>query len=323
MSNISGAGVPDPGASTAEGDWLPTVSVIVATRDRPALLRRAIRSFQQQTYSNITEVIVVFDRSAVEPLDDIAAEGDLALRGIPNTRTPGLAGARNSGILQASGELIAFCDDDDEWVPSKLQRQVDLWKEQPGAVGVGTGMVLKTHDGVRTRYAPPALDFDDFLRSRTFSIPSSGFLLRRDEFSHGVGLVDEALPGSYGEDWDLLLRLTRNGQFINVTDPVVNVYWDRPSFFTSKWQGLIDGLTYLIQKYPEFEREPRGLARMASQVAFAHAAMGERQHALAWARAALRRDARQPRAWAALAVASGLAPAETLVRLANSRGRGL
>src|SRR5699024_1334846 len=124
--------------------------------DRPVLLRRAIRSFQQQTYPHIVEVNVVFDRSPIEQLDDIAAEGNLTLRGMSNTRTPGLAGARNTGILEAKGELIAFCDDDDEWLPAKLQRQVDLWHENPHAVGVGTGMLLVTQDGTRTRIAPPS-----------------------------------------------------------------------------------------------------------------------------------------------------------------------
>lgn len=304
-------------------DPFPTVSVVVSTRERPELLRRAIRSFFSQTYQNISEIIVVFDRSPIDPMGDLRRESDIPLIGIANERSAGLAGGRNTGIVRASSELIAFCDDDDAWLPEKLQMQVDMWARNPDAIGVGTGMTLVTEFHKRTRLAPASVSLDDFLLSRIFSIPSSGFLLRRSDLLGEIGLVDEDLPGSYGEDWDLLLRLTKKGNFINVSEPVVTVYWDRPSFFTSKWDGLIDGLRYLLRKYPEFERQPKGLARMAGQVAFAYAAKGERADALEWARASLRRDASQPRAWAAVAVAWKLVPAETLVRALNARGRGL
>lgn len=319
MAEISNDSVSNPTDSVSN----PTVSVIVATRDRPELLRRAVRSFQAQTYPEIVEIVVVFDQSEIDDLADVAEESPLPLRLVQNDRTPGLAGARNAGIVRASGELVAFCDDDDEWSTDKLQRQIDLWAERPSAVGVGTGMVLRTQDYSRARRAPEEMTFEGFLRSREFSIPSSGFLLRTADLLGPVGLVDENLPGSYGEDWDLLLRLTRNGPFVSVPDPVVTVYWDRPSFFTSRWDGLINGLTYLIRKYPEFELAPTGLARMAAQVAFALAAKGDRSESREWARSALRRDPRQPRAWAALAVGTGLVSAESLVRVVNARGRGL
>lgn len=302
-----------------------TVSVLVATRDRPQLLRRAVRSFFDQTDSKIAEVIVVFDRSEIDPLEDLLAEcpPGVALRVMANTRTPGLAGARNTGILAARGDLVAFCDDDDEWNPDKLSRQLNLWRTVPSAVGVGTGMKIQTESSARIRHAPPSVSFDDLLDSRIFSIPSSGFLLRRSDLLGDVGLVDEELPASYGEDWDLMLRLTRNGEFVNVPDPVVTVHWNRPSFFTEKWQGIVAGLTYLLEKYPEFGTSRRGMARMSGQIAFAYAAMGERGLAGSWARKSISKDARQLRAWAAMAVAARLVSASTLVSLVNRRGRGL
>ena len=54
------------------------------------------------------------------------------VRVITNTRTPGLAGARNTGILDATGDLVAFCDDDDEWLPGKLAAQVEALRRRAG-----------------------------------------------------------------------------------------------------------------------------------------------------------------------------------------------
>lgn len=312
-------------ARDKSGDWRPLVSVVVATKDRPVLLRRALKSFLAQTYEQMVEIIVVFDQDLIDDLADVRAENPRAeiIRTIRNDRTPGLAGARNSGISVARGELIAFCDDDDEWLTEKLSKQVELWSKNPDAVCIGTGMRIEYEGGARVREAPERVGFTELLDSRVFSIPSSGLLLKRDDFFGRVGLVDEELPSSYGEDWDLMLRLTRFGDIVNVPDPIVIVHWNRPSFFTEKWNGIARGIEYLLQKYPEFDRSRKGKARMASQIAFARAALGERRSTVHWAGISLRRNPAQVRAWAALAVGARLVSADQLVTAANKRGRGL
>ncbi len=86
---------------------------------------------------------------------------------------------------------------------------------------------------------------------------------------------------------------------------------------------MIDGLTYLLQKFPEFERYPKGVARIAGQIAFAYAALGKRSQAKAYAQSALRRDPGQLRAWAAYTVSTGLVKPNLLLDLVNKTGRGL
>lgn len=302
-----------------------SVSVVIATRGRPRMLRAALESILTQEYRGLLEVVVVFDQVEVDPLADVRERfGErVTLRTVANERTAGLAGARNTGILAARGDLVAFCDDDDEWAPTKLGRQVALWHETPEAALVAAGITVETDGGSHVRIPPERVAFADLLRSRITEIHPSGFLMRRRDLLGPVGLVDEDLPASYGEDYDLLLRMARHGDVVSVTEPLVVVHWNRASFFSEKWQGIADGLTYLLQKFPEFADSPRGTARIAGQVAFAHAALGARRPALRWARAALRRDVRQLRAWAALVVGLRLLPAATLVRLVNGRGRGL
>ena len=85
-------------------------------------------------------ITVVYDNHAPHP-ELTRREGNRQVKVITNTRTPGLAGARNSGILHADTELVAFCDDDDAWKPSKLTRQVALMRQE-NASGCVSGIEI-------------------------------------------------------------------------------------------------------------------------------------------------------------------------------------
>lgn len=301
----------------------PTVSVVIATRGRPELLRKAVSAALTQQYDGPVEVLVVFDQVAIDELTDVRVPANRALRTLSNSRTPGLAGGRNTGILAASGDLIAFCDDDDEWLGGKLAAQVTLWDAVPEAALVATGIRIESAGGSHVRLPPARATFADFLDSRITEIHPSTFLLRRADLQGGVGLVDEDLPASYGEDYDLLLRVARLGPVVSVVEPLVVINWKRTSFFSGRYEGIAAGLSYLLAKFPEFAGTPRGTARIAGQVAFAHAALGHNAEARAWAFDAIKRDRRQLRAYAALAISARLAPPALLVDAVNRRGRGL
>jgi glycosyltransferase involved in cell wall biosynthesis len=301
----------------------PHVSVVIATRGRPELLRKAASAALTQEYDGTVEVLVVFDQVAIDELADVPVPANRALRTLSNSRTPGLAGGRNTGILAAAGDLVAFCDDDDEWLPGKLAAQVRLWDAVPEAALVATGIRIESAGGSHVRLPPARATFADFLDSRITEIHPSTFLLRRADLLGGIGLVDEALPASYGEDYDLLLRVARLGPVVSVVEPLVVINWKRTSFFSGRYEGIAAGLSYLLRKFPEFAGTPRGTARIAGQVAFAHAALGHTAEARAWAFDAIKNDRRQLRAYAALAISARLAPPALLVDAVNRRGRGL
>jgi len=303
---------------------LPAVSVVIATRGRPELLRAAVRAALGQEYAGDIEVVVVYDQVDIDPLDDVVVPaGRRTLRTISNGRTPGLAGGRNAGILASGGELTSFCDDDDEWLPTKLIRQVDAWREDPAAVLVTTGIRIVTSGQSYDRLPPERTEFAALLASRITEIHPSSFLLRRADLLGRVGLVDEVLPTSYGEDYDLLLRATRVGHVLGIREPLVIIHWNRASFFSGKWQGIVDGLSYLLDKHPEFATSATGSARIEGQIAFALAALGQLAGARRWAGRAIRHDRSQLRAYAAMAIAARLVPAGPLVNAVNRRGRGL
>ncbi|MGV3102511.1 glycosyltransferase family 2 protein [Rothia sp. 32237D007AR] len=300
------------------------VSVIIATNGkRPELLRTAVVALFDQTYTGPVEVLVVFDHVDIDSLNDVSVPENRSLRALANTRPQGLAGGRNTGIEAASGEILGFCDDDDYWLPTKLVDQLELWQQVPQAVAISSGIRVRSGGKDIDRLAPARATFKDFLRSRITEIHPSAMLYRRSDLLGRVGLVDEDLPAAYGEDYDLLLRATKFGDIYSVEKPLVLVLWDRPSFFAGKWENMAAGLTYLLRKFPEFETDPRGLARISGQIAFIYAALGQKKLALAYVRATLRRDLTQLRAWAALPVALGLMSPSALLAAVNKTGRGL
>lgn len=300
----------------------PLVSVIVPTRDRPELLRATLAAIAAQDHEGPIETIVVFDRSDIDPSVESTAPGR-TVRAIANTRKPGLAGGRNSGIEAAVGAYVAFCDDDDTWEPDKLRRQVDVLERSPGA-DMAVGAIRVHYDGTATERSPEMsrITFADLLRSRVAEAHPSTFLMRSSLVAT-IGFVDEAIPGSYAEDYEYLLRAARVTDIAVVPAAVVNVLWHTASFFVENWQTRIDALTYLLEQYPEFEDDPIGRARIEGQIAFAHAAVGDRAAARTWARACLGHHRTERRAWLALLVSTGLVSADRVVAQVQKLGRGI
>jgi GT2 family glycosyltransferase len=189
---------------------------------------------------------------------------------------------------------------------------------------VACGIFVHYGDRVIERLPPPGpVPLERFLRNRTMEINPCTILVRRDALLGPVGLVDEELPGSYYEDYEWLLRAARVAPVLVVPRALVRVHWHATSFFTGRWQTIADAITYLIDKHPELRADPAGIARLEGQLAFAHAALGQRGVARSWAARALRHNWRERRGYVALAVSARLLRAETVMRLANSLGRGV
>ncbi len=302
---------------------LPSVSAVIATRHRPAELRRAIGSVLSQDYSGVIECVVVFDGDEPVDLSDVApaAGTNRALTVIRNMRTPGLAGARNSGVDAAFGDLLAFCDDDDEWLPDKIQTQVELL-QRTASQAVVTGITV-VYAGHETHRIPPAtVTHEMLLHSRLTPVHPSSVLVEREAFVGEIGPVDEAIPGSYGEDYEWLLRAAAIEPIAAVRRPLVTVHWGS-SLFAERWQTIIDAIAYLTAKHPALLDDRANAARLFGRVAFAHAALGHRRETVRWAWRAVRRRPLERRPYVALVVAAGLMRASTIQERANRAGRGI
>ncbi|MCY9785827.1 glycosyltransferase [Nocardiopsis sp. EMB25] len=321
LTETPGTPLPEPRTAPVGDDW-PDVTVVVPTRDRPELLRRTLRAIHGQEYAGRITTIVVYDND--QPDASLADDdGDRPVRVVTNTLTPGLAGARNTGVLAADTDLVAFCDDDDTWLPDKLRAQVLVMLAEPDTELVCCGIRV-VYDRVEAERVldRATVTFGDLLGSRLTELHPSTFLIRRRAMLDGCGTVSEEIPGSYAEDYELLLRLARRRPIRNLPEPGVRVLWHRKSHFAGRWRTISTALRWLLERYPEFVLVPRGYARVAGQIAFAEAAAGRRGEALRWIRTTLRHRLTEGRALVALLVVCGV-PAGWVLRALHLRGKGV
>lgn len=301
----------------------PTVSVVIASRDRPIMVREAVESVLSQTYRGDIEVVVVSDQSDPDP-GLVRCQPHRSVRVIRNTRSSGLAGARNTGIEATTGEFVAFCDDDDYWLPGKLAAQVALLRQVPEAVLCTCGIEVhydhQSHPRVLHR---DRVTFAELLLDRHTQLHPSTFVMRRRALLEHVGLVDEEVPGDFGEDYDFLLRAASFHPVVNVSEPLTVVRWGQQSFFFRKWETMAAGLTWMLERHPEFEGSAGGSARIKGQIGFAHAAMGHRRAAFGWAAQAARRNPFEPRVLLTLAVASRAVSPDFVMERLHRHGRGI
>ena len=301
----------------------PPVSVVLPTHDRPELLRRAIDAILGQDYPGRIKIIVVFDR-AVPDETLIRSDASRSVIVVANDRTPGLPGGRNTGIaLTEDAEFVAFCDDDDMWLPGKLQTQVDHMVAHPDVSLATTGIIIDFDGEMNERPSPvDELTVESLVHDRTTEAHPSTFLFRRSALV-AVGPVDEQIPGGYSEDYDFLLRIARAGRISCLRQPLVSIRWGRTSYFATRWQMIVDAQRYLIAKHPEFADHRRAEARLRGQIAFALAALGQRRAAFGEIGRVIRRWPLEKRWPVAAVVALKVVSADRALEYAHKIGRGI
>ena len=299
------------------------LSVVICTRDRPEQLRRAIAAIAAQEFPGTIETVVVFDRSDPDVSLEVR-DGSRPVRVLANDHTPGLPGGRNAGVDACRAKFVAFCDDDDVWLPQKAALQYAILIARPEVDVVVTGVRIVT-DGaeIDRRLDRPEVTFTDLLASRMMEANFCTAMVRRHAFLEEIGPADEQIPGGYAEDYEWVLRAARRSPLAVVAEPLVQVEWHAQSYFTARWRMIAEALEYLIRAVPEFSSTPRGLARVRGQRSFALAANGDRRAAFTEIRATLRQRWLEPRAYLAGAVAIGIVGPEPILRTLNRRGRGI
>lgn len=197
----------------------PLVSVIIPTYNRAELTAAALDSLLAQSYDRF-EILIVDDASTDETAAVMAARTDPRIRYIRQPQNRGVAAARNRGIGEASGSLIAFLDSDDEWLPYKLESQIDLVQKRSDAVGLFyTGAVERWEHGDESWIPEARGDVHvRMLHTNVLHVTTSSALVRREVFDT-VGLFDEALTAN--EDHDLWTRIAAFFQFDFVPEPLI------------------------------------------------------------------------------------------------------
>ena len=294
---------------------IPAVSAIITTYRRADVLPRAIRSALAQTVPDI-EVLVVDD----EPSDAarIATEsvGDPRVLYLAHDENKGLSAARNTGIRAARAPYVAFLDDDDEWAPTKLERQLRAMRDHGGRAAVTSYERWHRHDGTsRVRDirvdgdVHPLLLRDDMVHMQTLLLPTDAFDV--------VGTFDEHL--FHHEDLDMALRLSREYPFVTVPEPLTIIHVT-PDSLSRNTGNRIRALERIIDKHPELRDDRKHRSRWTYRLARLHGEDGDRSAWRSCLVEAVRLDPTNLRAAGMLALGTVAGPRAHL-RLAELRGR--
>ncbi|GGL55938.1 glycosyltransferase family 2 protein [Halocalculus aciditolerans] len=239
----------------------PLVSVVLPTHDRPELLRRAVETVTAQTYDRV-ELVVVDDRSE-RPAADVLAEVDTSgLEAVVcerHDRNRGGNAARNTGIRTAAGEFVAFLDDDDEWEPAKLERQVAAFEAGGPDIGVVyTGSRYVHRDGERVLIDHVHGDVTDALLAGANVAEFSALMVRASVIAN-AGLPEECLRSWQDREW--LLRLSLHCSFEVVPEPLTIRHWDHSGRIGEQFEYRRDiSFPIMLDRHLPLARE-RGLER--------------------------------------------------------------
>jgi len=249
---------------------VPAVSVVIPTRNRRALLARALSTVLGQDAAEL-EVIVVDEASADDTPDWLAALGDPRVVVVRHEAAQGVARARNAGIARASASWVAFVDDDDLWAPSKLVAQLDALARDEGASWALAGAVI-VDARLRIRAAQRVVARERFLPLLLgHNVVPGG--------ASGVVAATEAVRDAGGfdpelrimADWDLWIRLALASPPAAVDRPLV-AYVLHGENMTSEPAGFRRELEYIRRKHARaraelgIELNDRGWSEWLSEV---------------------------------------------------------
>lgn len=229
----------------------PKVTVILPTYNRERLLPRSIRSVLCQTFQDF-ELLVVDDGSTDHTRQVVATIADPRLRYLRLEKNGGVSNARNVGIEQARGELIAFQDSDDEWLPDKLARQVQFLDGNAGAAMVFCSLV-RVDMATQVAKVKPSIrlpdNYDLFLREllKVNFIWTQTWLVRSAVLKHGLRFNPVMRRG---EDWDLALHIARQHRVAHLPELLVVAHLTPGSLAEQEHQRALD-LQIILQSHSE------------------------------------------------------------------------
>ena len=234
-------------------NYTPLVTAIITTHNRNDLVGRAIESVLHQTYKNL-ECIVVDDASIVSA-EAVCRKYSVEFIYIPKAESKGGNHARNVGIKAAKGEYIAFLDDDDYWLPTKIEKQVALIIEKQCAL-VYSNAKAEIVQGNNVTYMEYSLDYTkrgDMHEKIFMSICCLNItILVEKQKLFEVGLFDEDVR--FWQEYELTMRLAQVSLFYFV-DEILAVYRVNvkdTGRLTNKYYEWRKAVDYIYDKHKKY-----------------------------------------------------------------------
>lgn len=252
------------------------VSAIITTHNRCELLQRAIESVFAQTYNNI-ECIVVDDASS-DDTSKICEQYNLKYIYIPKEESKGGNYARNLGIKASKGKYCAFLDDDDYWLPKKIEKQVALINEKDcELVYCGRKLeIIASDDSISYQdLLPSAEHWGDMHKKILWAIctTTTNILAKRSALLD-VGLFDEELK--FWQEYELTIRLAQRKPFYFVNE-VLSVYRvdnNDNNRLTNKYTPWKSSVKYIHRKHKPLYKNLNIIEKMKMWSLFFYDASG-------------------------------------------------
>lgn len=253
---------------------MPKVSVIIPTHNRPELLTRALRSMYGQTFTDF-EVLVVDDGDKVlakSVLGDYLARPNFKY--IETAKNTGGAATRNLGIKHSTGDYLAFLDDDDEWLPEKLEKQVKVLNEAGEEVSL-------VYSGVAAYDEQGQLMYQSVAKKGGIITPlprllykcdiwTSALMYRRSYAERGF-IFDEEQKKN--QEWDLEIRLAQISNFYAIAEALtrLNIGESEQMGGKKNLPNIIAGYERFLRKHQSlYEAEPKAYALRLFHVGHLH-----------------------------------------------------
>ncbi|MCW2950154.1 MAG: hypothetical protein JWN41_1167 [Thermoleophilia bacterium] len=239
----------------------PSLTVIVPTKDRPDLLRRALESIAQQQFAGTIQTVVVDDGSALP--QRWVSELDMNITFVRHTSSRDLAGARNTGLRHARGTYVGYLDDDDVWLPHHAAQLVAALESSSARAAYSVaerwsqelqhGQWVTTDTAIEHRHA--RFDLDMVLLTNLTPVNT---VIHERSLIDETGGFDETL--SVVEDWDLWIRMRAITEFAhvpnvtcayttrgstNMTQQRIREFWPAQARIFHRYRSLAEGFTGL------------------------------------------------------------------------------
>lgn len=271
------------------------VSVIIPTYRRHfPMLERAIKSVLEQTYPFV-EAVVISDN---DPGDEYALEIAEALKAYPTVKfiqmpkNSGSSVARNTGIKASDAEFIGLCDDDDFWLPNKLDVQIPMFDKAEIGLVFSNGYIFTKEDRSDAR---EYLNRNEYIERPTFRMELGGDHIRstvgtliRHSALDECGGFDESMKAV--EDHELFMRIIKSYQARGTLEKLYYIY-SHGECLSKDYATHVESYLYIIQKYQDdYEKCPDALARVYYLISRCYARLGDRKNERVYAKLSFQKD---------------------------------
>lgn len=242
------------------------ISVVIPVYNREKTIKRCIDSVVNQTYP-VFEIIMVDDGSTDKTLDIVKEEyGDKIT--IIRQKHKGAQAARNAGIRAAQGKYIGFLDSDDEWMPNKIELQVQELQKNGDVVVCGdgytqmdwgknvplvyrrTGNIGKnSRMGVRSPLRMNGISGNIYETALEKTFGDFDSLLAPKKSLVDIGYLDEKVPSF--QEWDVVIRLAEKNRFVYIKKPLYVYHLHDGDTISKNSEKIIAGKEYIVKKYTQ------------------------------------------------------------------------